>query len=47
MTAEAVVKRGYVGLLASETVVIPGLYNHSSIQPVAPGLSRRLLSEHR
>lgn len=27
MTAEAVVERGYAGLLAGETVVIPGLYN--------------------
>jgi len=43
MTAEAVVERGYAGLLAGETVVIPGLYNQ--LGALAPRfLPRKLIT---
>lgn len=43
MTVEAVVERGYAGLLAGETVVIPGLYNQ--LGALAPRfLPRKLIT---
>lgn len=43
MTSEAVVERGYAGLLAGETVVIPGLYNQ--LGALAPRfLPRKLIT---